>query len=185
MNFFFEDYPKTVNVCGVEVPVVTDFREYIKLFAMLKDESLKGYEKICYISQYFLAEISDLESAIYALNDFVKMSDARPRQRESSGQGGSKSLFSFEYDFPFIFSAFLHDYGINLRTVKYMHWWEFRMLFDGLAEENEIKKRMMYRGIDLKTINDKDERKRISKIQNCIRLPDDVLTDYEIGDVFA
>ena len=53
VNFFFEDYPKTVNVCGVEVPVVTDFREYIKLFAMLKDESLNEYEKICYISQYF------------------------------------------------------------------------------------------------------------------------------------
>ena len=58
------------------------------------------------------------------------------------------------------------------------------MLFDGLSHANEIKQRIMYRGIDLNDVKDKDERKRIMKIQREIKLPDDILTDYDIGDAF-
>ena len=58
------------------------------------------------------------------------------------------------------------------------------MLFDGLSNDNEIKQRIMYRGIDLNDVKDKDERKRIMKIQREIKLPDDILTHYDIGDAF-
>ena len=58
------------------------------------------------------------------------------------------------------------------------------MLFDGLSDNTEIKKRIMYRSMDLNEIRDKAERKRIQKIQNQIRLPDDELSDYDIGDAF-
>ena len=59
------------------------------------------------------------------------------------------------------------------------------MLFDGLSEDTEIKQRIMYRGINLSEIKDKEERKRISKIQRSIQLPAEELTDYEIGNAFA
>ena len=59
------------------------------------------------------------------------------------------------------------------------------MLFDGLSEDTEIKQRIMYRGINLSDIKDKDERKRISRIQKQIRLPMEELTDYDIGNAFA
>lgn len=59
------------------------------------------------------------------------------------------------------------------------------MLFDGLSEDTEIKQRIMYRSIDLNTVKDKEERKRIRKIQSAIRLPEEILSDYEIGEMFA
>lgn len=59
------------------------------------------------------------------------------------------------------------------------------MLFDGLSEENEIKKRIMYRGINLSEIRDPEERKRIRKIQKVIELKQEELTDYDIGDAFV
>ena len=43
----------------------------------------------------------------------------------------------------------------------------------------------MYRSIDLSSIKDKEEKKRIKKIQNAIQLPEEVLSDYEIGEIFA
>ena len=49
------------------------------------------------------------------------------------------------------------------------------MLFDGLSEKNEIKQRIHYRGINLSSIKDKEERKRIRRIQNSIRLPQEVV----------
>lgn len=59
------------------------------------------------------------------------------------------------------------------------------MLFDGLSEDTEIKKRIMYRSIDLSAIKDKDERKRIRRIQQSVRLPEDALTDFDIGEIFS
>ena len=42
----------------------------------------------------------------------------------------------------------------------------------------------MYRSVDLSEIKDKEERKRIKKIQKSIQLPSESLTDYDIGNAF-
>jgi hypothetical protein len=102
-----------------------------------------------------------------------------------NSKGNAKPLFSFRADYPYIMAGFLRDYGIDLSEIEYLHWWKFRMLFEGLSEDTEIKQRIMYRGINLEEIKDKDEKKRIRKIQNAIRLPEEILTDYDIGNAFA
>ena len=189
MNLMYENLPESIEVCGESVPIVTDFREYIKLIDMLSDSELSVSDKQFCILQYFKSTPGDFDEALGELVDFVTMSKLRSDPKSDQGDSENddsdqKALYSFSYDYPYIFSAFMHDYGINIRTIPYMHWWEFRMLFDGLSNDNEIKQRIMYRGIDLNDVKDKDERKRIMKIQREIKLPDDILTDYDIGDAF-
>ena len=65
-----------------------------------------------------------------------------------------------------------------------MHWWEFRCLFQGLPVDTEIKQRIHYRGLELSEIKDKEERKRVQRIQNEIRLHGEELSDYDIGNAF-
>ena len=191
MNFFYEDLPRTVHVHGEEIPIITDFREYIRLLDMLKCEELNSMQRLTLLAQYFLYEIEVDKEAISALTEFVVMDfDSWQKGNEEDGiepdrHGSNKNLYSYEIDYPYILSGFLRDYGIDLETVNYLHWWKFRMLFDGLSEDTEIKQRIMYRGIDLSDIKDKDERKRISRIQKQIRLPMEELTDYDIGNAFA
>lgn len=191
MNFFYESFPDTVSIRGEDVAIITDFREYIRLLDMLKCEELNAMQKTSIIAQYFLDEIEIDKEAISALTAFVVMdfskedSDKEDGEEEAEASGSKKNLFSYEIDYPFILSGFLRDYGIDLNTVDYLHWWKFRMLFDGLSEDTEIKQRIMYRGIDLSDIKDKDERKRIAKIQRRIQLPAEDLSDYDIGDAFA
>lgn len=189
MNLFYEDYPKSILVDGEEIQIITDFRSYIQLFDMLKDDSINSVEKAMVIREYFKTDPPNFSNAIDALLDFVTMEEIPKCSVYMNGKNEDddvrkKELYSFSIDYPFIFSAFLQEYGINIRTIKYMHWWEFRMLFDGLSDNTEIKKRIMYRSMDLNEIRDKAERKRIQKIQNQIRLPDDELSDYDIGDAF-
>lgn len=192
MNFFYEKFPKSVEIDGKSVRVITDFRDYIRLLDMIKDPELMMAEKVWLISQYFLDDIRIDEVAVSALTRFVIMQDLEDERKETEeGEEGeeeeasSPSLFSYSVDYPYILSGFLRDYGIDLETVDYLHWWKFRMLFDGLSDDTEIKQRIMYRGIDLSTIKDKDERKRIARIQHKIRLPQEALTDYDIGNAFA
>ena len=189
MNLIYEDFPASIFVDDEEIPIVTDFREYVKLIDILEDTDLSPYEKRFLVDQFFIkGPPENFEGAMFALAEFVTMEALRRPGQESGeeheGEEREKDVYSFEIDYPFIFSAFLHDYGINIRTVPYLHWWEFRMLFDGLSDDTEIKQRIMYRSIDLKDVKDKDERRRIEKIQRSIKLPDDALTDYDIGDAF-
>ena len=193
MNLFYEKYPKVLKVHGEHYPIITDFREYIRLLDMLKCKELNGTQRITILKEYFLADISIDSEAIHALTGFVTMdmkerdpnSEEEEEGAEEQEEAGKKNLFSYEIDYPYILSGFLRDYGIDLETVNYLHWWKFRMLFDGLSEDTEIKQRIMYRGINLSNIKDKEERKRISKIQRSIQLPAEELTDYEIGNAFA
>ena len=188
MNFFYEAFPDSVHVRGKKVSVITDFREYIRLLDMLKCKELNVLQKMSFLAQYFLDEIEIDQEAISALTTFVVIdidSGENLKVDEQEQYGQSKSLFSYEIDYPFILSGFLRDYGVDLETVEYLHWWKFRMLFDGLSEDTEIKQRIMYRGINLSDIKDKDERKRVSRIQKRIQLPAEELTDYDIGNAFA
>ena len=189
MNLFYEEYPTSITVQDKEIPIVTDFREYVKLMDMLRDDTLSNMEKVYFLNQYFLGCPDDFYEAVEKLTDFITMklqndSVYEDEQKENVAEN-RKEVYSFEYDYPFIFSAFLSEYGINIRTIKYMHWWDFKLLFDGLSEKTEIKQRIMYRSIDLSTIKDKNERDRIQKIQNAIRLPQSKVTDYDIGDAFG
>lgn len=190
MNLFYEDYPTVLKVKNEFIPIITDFREYIKLLDMLNDEEVNGYEKMLFLQQYFLKEPNNMDDAISRLTDFVSMKEVSGAYIEESGEGEDteveepKPLFSFALDYPYILAGFWQDYGIDISEVKYLHWWKFRQLFDGLSEKTEIKQRIMYRSIDLSTIKDKDERKRIEKIQRSIKLPESELTEYDIGNAF-
>lgn len=186
MNLFYEKYPEAVEVHGKMIPIVTDFRDYIKLQDALADPELSAHDQYTIICDFFLDDCLVDEEAIHSLTDFLAMSGIEQAGVKNEEKADKKQLFSFSVDFPYILSAFISVYNINLQTVKYMHWWKFLTLFYGLPDSTEIKQRIMYRGIDLSTIKDKEERKRIRRIQNAIKLPDKkVLSDYEIGDVFA
>ena len=184
MNLFYEELPMSVMVHGKTVRVRTDFRDYIRLLDMLKDKDVKPMDKLLILREYFLDDIEITQFSIDALCDFMS-ADFSDGEASQTGTGRRKNLFSFSIDYPYILSAFLRDYGIDLIDIKYLHWWKFRMLFDGLSEDNEIKKRIMYRGMNLNEIKDPEERKRIRKIQKVIELKQEELTDFDIGDAFA
>ena len=109
------------------------------------------------------------------------------QDKEEEQQRSGKPVFSFSEDAGCIYAAFREAYGIDLQQIEYMHWWEFRSLFDWLPDGTEIKQRIMYRSIDPGTIRDKEERKRIKKIQRAVALKKKQrkLDDYEIGDMFS
>lgn len=184
MNLFYEEFPETVRIGDEDIKIITDFREYIRLLDMLKCEELTAMDKHGLLSEYFLSEIPVDSAAIKALGEFITMAavvtDGRPGRDTAK-----KDLFSYAVDYPYILSGFLRDYDMDLDTVGYLHWWKFRMLFDGLSEDTEIRQRIMYRGIRLSDIKDKEERKRISRIQKAIGLPDGKLSDFDIGNAFA
>ena len=87
-------------------------------------------------------------------------------------QEESKQIYSYEFDDELIYSAFRDQYRINLQTIPYLHWWEFKAMFSGLKEDNLIVKIMGYRAMDLSKIKDKEEKKYYKKLKKLYALPD-------------
>lgn len=46
----------------------------------------------------------------------------------------SRRVYALDYDFPYIYAAFMERYGIDLIDIPYLHWWKFRALFRGLHD---------------------------------------------------
>ena len=188
MNPLYEKFPDYVEVRGKRCRIVTDFREWIKLVELLDDEGVPGRKKAELLLQWYIDCPEDTEEAIYKLGEFLAGNVLYPEPKKTdSSKSESEPVFSYTEDAGCIFAAFLEYYGIDLERVRYMHWWKFLILFEGLPEQAEIKQRMMYRKADLNSIKDKDERKRVKEIKKRVALhrKQGNVSDYEIGELFS
>ena len=199
MNFLFESLPRVVNVNGADVPIITDFREWIKFYDMLHDKKLSDSEKFFFLLSYYKQDpgVRSVPEFMSPLIDFFTMrnalksddtdlsdTDEALNDGSSSDRSAKKSLYDFKIDSRFIISGFLQDYNIDLLNVEYLHWWHFRILLDGLSSRTEFKQRIMYRNANPAEIKDKKERARIIRIQRAIALPKPPPSDFETGDLF-
>ena len=72
MNPLYEPFPDYVIANRKKVRIVTDFRAYIKLMDLLKDEDIEEAEKKQLLASWFLDDPgSDFEECLQALTDFV------------------------------------------------------------------------------------------------------------------
>ena len=191
MNVLYDPFPDSVEVKGQHCRIVTDFREWIRLLELVKDGTVKPGQKAELLMQWYLDKPPDKEEALGALAGFLRADGLYPHEENSiavQGEGKEQEpSFSYTEDADCIFCAFMECYRIDLEQIPYMHWWKFRVLFDGLNEETEMKQRIRYRQMDISTIKDKEERKRVKKIKRAIALREGKhpIDDYEIGDVFG
>ena len=171
MNILYERFPESVKVNGEYYLVITDFREWLRFAELVEDDSVPWQIKCRLLLQWYTDRIpDDIEAAIYALGDFFtcKKMYQEDSEEEEEEQKRIKPVFSFSEDAGCIYAA-------------------FREAYDWLPDSTEIKQRIMYRAIDPGTVQDKNERKRIKKIQRAIALKQKrhKMNDYEIGDMFS
>lgn len=186
MNILYEELPTTVIVDGERFQILTDYHEWIRFSDMMQTDELSNDEKADLAMQWFIDDYpANVPGAVVALGEFYCMNELQTPGRPQGKSQKRKPVMSFEYDAPVIISGFLECYGIDLTRTKYMHWWKFKSLLDGLSKDTEYKERIGYRSVKLSDIKDKDEKKRIRAIQREIALPSKELTDSEIGNAFA
>ncbi|MBQ8825627.1 MAG: hypothetical protein IJ007_00860 [Oscillospiraceae bacterium] len=170
MNMLTDSLCDHIVVEGVPYPIHTDFRTWIKFTLLLErnEDAIKTITEaliLCFPGKSVLP--SSLEETMRALIDFCV-----GESKESKGKPGEhKRIYSFEYDHEMIYSAFMHDYGINL-TTAHLHWHEFKALFSGLSKDTQFCEVMGYRSVNLSEIKDKTQRKFYRDMKQKFKLPD-------------
>ena len=185
-NYLLEGLPDTVTVSGRPFPVFTDWRDWVRFAAMLSDRDLSEEELVEGMLCWYAGDVpEDLAGAVRGLTWFYRAGEDGRRGGGAGGRGrGSEApCFDYSFDAPYLYAAFRECYGMDLLRIPYLHWWEFRWLFNGLPEECPLMKRIGIRATDLNQIKLREERSRIRKQQLAIAIPQR-LSDGEIGCAF-
>ena len=167
----------------------TDFRESIKFELLMQDNKLNEEEKVkLALNLYYnLNDITDIKKAVEDIIWFYKggkkeIENVDKEVKKSNSK--EKQIYSYEFDAEYIYSAFMEQYNIDLNSIKYLHWWKFKALFNSLNENVLFSKIMGYRAMDLSKIKDKSMKKQYKKLQELYKLPD-MRTEEEKEEDFA
>ena len=183
-NLLIDKLPNKVEIGGNEYEINSDFRCSLLFEMMINDRSLENEEKIkSTLDLYYYPQIIPKEHINEAIEKalWFYTCDKEKKQSKGKGKNSKKLIYSFEDDMDYIFSAFLHDYSIDLNEVEYLHWFKFKALFKALNSENEFVKIMGYRAMDLSKIKDKDQKKYYKEMQELYKI-EETLTEEEKED---
>lgn len=174
---------------GLEIN--TNFKSFILFELLMQDNKIGQEDKLALALNLFYEEIPrDLKKAFdgilyfYTRGKNLEKEKDEEKLKKKNNVERKKKIYSFEHDADLIYTAFLTQYNIDLNEIKYLHWFKFKAMFEGLKSDNKICEIMGYRAVDINKIKDKEEKKRYRKLQKEYALPDD-RTEEEKEQDFA
>ena len=174
MNLLIDLAPTSVDINGEKYEINSDFRTSILFELLTLDKSIQHNDKIrLALDLYYPVRPKDTVLAIEKILWFYRggKDAVKPKRSVKGGNRSSTQVYSFEHDDDYIYAAFMDQYGIDLQDIDELHWWKFKALFKSLKEDNEIVKIMKYRGTDLSTIKDKEQKAYYKKMQEIYKIP--------------
>lgn len=173
MNLLTAPLPKTVIIAGKECPINTNFRISIQFELLMQDGDLEEQEKVTRAIKLYYPEMPEnIQEACGQLIWFYRCGkDEDTGEGEDADPGDGKKVYDFEYDADYIYAAFLEQYGVDLTSIKYLHWWKFRAMFRALDDSCEFVKIMGYRGMRIPSKMPKEQKAFYRKMKRIYALP--------------
>ena len=171
MNILTDTLPDFVTVEGRKYGINTDFRIWLEFDKTMQLENVTLRDKIMMVSRLCFDKErckvlpENPKATMEKLLSFFLCG-------KKAVQSGGEKVFCFERDSGYIYSAFLTQYGIDLLSVPYMHWYVFFALFSGLEEQRRIMKIIGWRLSDPEKIENKEKREYYKNMKEVYALPD-------------
>ena len=170
MNLLLDRAPTEVLISGKATPIEADYRASIRFEMLMQDEAVGDDERVLRGLYLYYNRIPEpIDQAVDQMLWFYRCG-----REDEEGTGNSKArgpIYSYDYDDQYIYAAFRDQYRINLQETPFLHWWEFRALFAGLKNDNEIIKIMGYRAMAIPTDLPKQQKEFYRKMKQLYALP--------------
>lgn len=175
MNLLLNTLPTTAQISGRNYNINTDFRVWVQFEMLLKNGKITEQELAQKAAQALLLVYpvlpEDIPEAIDYMMDFYRCG----KPFKESGHPSLKrqsDVYSYDQDDGYIYAAFLEEYGIDLQRVEYLHWWQFKHLFNALRTDTQLMKIMGYREADTSKMS-KHEKEYYGKMKKIYALDDE------------
>lgn len=119
--------PRAIEVGGRFFAIHTDFKYILRFRELLQDRTagLTAFD-FMYINEIPAGRLEGI-TAIY---DFMNPPRELPR---STGEESGDIVLDYDKDAPYIYAAFMEQYGIDLVDTR-LHWYKFLALLHGLHD---------------------------------------------------
>lgn len=152
INMLLDDLPESVEVQGIIYPVNWGYRAMILIEIAMFDTGREEEQRVLdALNIFYLNRIPpDLPAALDMLLWFHRCGKKEKKEETKKGAPAKKQTkrsYCFEQDAPYIYAAFLTQYGIDLNKTQNtgLHWWKFHAMFESLDENLKLCKIMYYR----------------------------------------
>lgn len=128
------DLPKSLEVCGTEYEIRSDFREILDIIGILNDEELENQERAFVALLFFYPEFKEMPAEHYqeAIEQCYWFINGG--KYEKPGKKVPPRLMDWEQDFQFIVSPVNRVIGHEIRADDYLHWWTFLSAYMEIGE---------------------------------------------------
>jgi len=174
MNILTDALPDFVSVNGVKYSVLTDFRIWLEFGRIMHHSDISAKDKtmmilsLCIDGEKNRVLPQDVQDVMDALCGFYLCGN----KKKDGEAGKTERGIDFTCDSIYIYSAFLTQYGIDLLSIPYMHWYAFYALFEGLEDSRKIVKIMKFRLSRPENEQNAEKRKYLKRMKEIYALPD-------------
>lgn len=185
-NYLISGLPTGIKIFDYFLEFNTDFKFWIKYEELMmskkksQKEILINIINLCLKDGLDVINFLDLKSIFnqilwfYTLGGFDSKKDSIKTEKEEEKDVVSKQsamIYSYNFDWAYIYAAFMQCYGIDLFNTN-LHWWKFKALFNGLSEDTQFSKILGYRSITITSKMSKEEKKYYQNMKRIYGLPD-------------
>lgn len=157
--------PQELVVDSLVYPINTDFRHWIDIQSLFNNPKLTQPERLNIALRNAYGCIPPAyDAALNSLLDFLACGET------FASDPPDEPLLDIERDFQAIWGDFRVYARIDLRTIPYLHWWEFNAILLSLPNDSQIKYRIKTRGIKLSEIDDPKMRESYRKQKEAVSL---------------
>lgn len=171
-NILIDKLPVEVRVGGAWYPVNYGYRAFMLIERALYDDAASEDQKLLNVLNLFYKRNipRDISMAVDRLMWFYRC--GQEREEGKGGGRGKARCYDFDRDAPYIFSAFLTQYRMDLQETANdaLHWWKFRAMFEALDENLKMSRIIYYRTVDISGMG-KNQRKFILDMKRRYALP--------------
>lgn len=190
MNILLDTLPEYVTIDGKEYFIDTDFRTCIIFEKLINGVGDDREAVLSWVKLFYTDECpSNLQEAVDGIL-FIYSCGKPDKPKSAPHKNGNvvlkpKMVYDFEVDAPYIFGAFMSQYGIDLNEIEYLHWWKFMSLFRSLNSDNKIVEIMSIRATDISQIKSKSEQARIARLQKIYEIPNAMTREEKVAQAGA
>ena len=132
--------PETIDVNGSLYKIHTDYRYFLRFREHIQEPTANPAD---FDYMYVGAKPADRVEGINKLYNFMTPPQELPRR---TGAESSEIVIDYEIDAPYIYAAFMEQYGLDLLLAP-LHWYKFLALLHGLhdTELNNIINARLFR----------------------------------------
>lgn len=162
--------PTSVTVDGKRYAITTRACKVLQCFMVSEMEDLP----IGYRMEWILptmcpgVEFTSAEEAGKVYSEITKFMSGYPTAK--GRKKNAVQLLSYEQDHALIVSAFRQAYGLDLASLKALHWWEFLALLAGLPDDTKLSQVINVRGMEMNPNDTPEQRQAKIKAKTAVAI---------------